>query len=277
VNITLALGGGGSKGYSHIGVIRALEREGFNICGVAGTSAGGVAAVIFAAGYSPEKIIEMAGNIQQDSLFRFGRGHSLLGTKGIRQALETFLSQETFADLKIPCAVTAVDINNKEEVILQRGLVLDALMAAIAIPGIFPPISLDDKLLVDGVVSNPVPVEVARSLAPSLPVIAVPLLPEPDHWKEVSPWGISPNNPLLRPISRLRIAQAFEVYLQSMDMTSHTLGEIRLKLENPDLIIRPKVDQIGHLDKVDPREVAALGEQAVVDSRKAIDQLLGRS
>ena len=275
MDITLALGGGGSKGYAHIGVFRALENLGFKIQGIAGTSAGGVAGAVYAAGYFPDEIIEKASQIRQESLFGFGRGPSILGIRGIREALSHFIKDETFADLKIPCALTAVDIKNKQEVILNEGNVLDAIMATIAIPGIFPPKDMNGQILVDGVVLNPVPVNIARSLAPSMPVIAVTLTPNPESWKSISPWGTTPENPLLRTISRLRVAQAFEIYLRSMDMTLHELGELRLKMERPDLIIRPKVEHIGQMDRVDPREVARLGELAVEECREELGKLKG--
>ena len=274
MDITLALGGGGSKGYAHIGVIRALESLGFNIQGIAGTSAGGVAAAVYAAGYSPDEIIEKASQIRQESLFGFGRGPSILGVRGIKEAFSHFLKDETFAELKIPCALTAVDIKNKKEVILTEGNVLDAIMATIAIPGIFPPKDLEDGILVDGMVLDPVPVRTARALSPSLPVIAVTLTPDPESWKEISPWGTTPENPLLRTITRLRVAQAFEIYLRSMDMTLHELGELRLEMEKPDLIIRPRVENIGQLDRVDPREVSRLGEEAVEKCRVELEDLL---
>jgi NTE family protein len=273
VEITLALGGGGSKGYAHLGVFRALENLGYQIKAIAGTSAGGVAAAVYAAGYSPDEIIEKASQIRQDSLFGFGRGPAILGDRGIKEAFSQFLGDETFADLNIPCALTAVDIKNKQEVVLREGRVLDAIMATIAIPGIFPPLDLEDRILVDGMVLDPVPVRVARSLAPDLPVIAVTLTPDPETWKEISPWGTTPENPLLRTISRLRVAKAFEIYLRSMDMTVHELGELRLKMEKPDLVIRPNVAQIGQLDRVDPREVARLGEQAVEECQDELKKL----
>ena len=273
IDVTLALGGGGSKGYSHLGVIRSLESRGYKIRAIAGTSAGGVAGAIYAAGYSIEEILEEIADLRQEDLFGFGWGPGLLGTKGIEQILGRFLQGKTFSDLVIPCAVTAVDLKTMTEVVLQKGSVLDAVLATTAIPGIFPPRVIDDLLLVDGVVLNPVPVAVARSLAPSLPVIAVSLVPEPDCWQITSPWETPSTNPLLRPISKLRVAKAFEVYLRSMEMTSHMLSEVRLALEKPDLIIRPEVSRIGSLDQVDIMEVANLGDLAVEQVKKELRKI----
>ncbi len=273
MDITLALGGGGSKGYAHIGVIRALEELGFIIKGVAGTSAGGLAAAVYAAGYAPDEIIDLVSQIRQDNLYGFFKGPGLLGTKGIHKAVSQFLSEKTFSDLCIPCALTAVDLKRMEEVVMREGKVIDAVMATIAIPGIFPPKEWADLLLVDGMVLDPVPVNIARSLAPSMPVIAVSLSPVPERWKDISPWGKSPDNPLLRPISKLRVAKAFEIYMRSMDMTAYMLSEIRLELDKPEVIIRPAVWHIGAMDRVNVREVAALGEDAVEDSSAALQKL----
>ena len=274
MDITLALGGGGSKGYAHLGVIRGLEKLGFKIQGIAGTSAGGMAGAVYASGYSPDEILTRITNSSQDGLYGFGRGASLLGTKGIQGILSQFLKDKTFADLILPCALVAVDLKEMKEIIIQDGSVIDAVMATTAIPGIFPPKEMGNYLLVDGMVLNPVPVNIARSLAPSLPVIAVSLSPTPERWKIYSPWGKTPENPLLRPISRTRVAQAFEVYFRSMDMTTHMLGEIRLEMENPDLIIRPEVGHIGAMDKVNIKEVAEFGDQAVEDSLTDLSKLL---
>lgn len=263
VDIALALGGGGSKGYAHLGVVRALEKRGFQIRAIAGTSAGGMAGAILAAGYSPDEIIGRIAHVRQENLYGFGRGPSLLGMSGLEQIIHQFLEDRTFSDLQIPCALIAVDLINMKEVTIQEGKVIDGVMATIAIPGVFPPKEWNEYVLVDGMVLNPVPVEVARSLSPTLPVIAVSLTPEPERWKKVSPWDTTPANPLLRSVSKLRVAKAFDVYLRSMDMTIHMLGEKRLEMEKPDLLIRPDVGHIGSLDRVNIPEIAQLGDQAV--------------
>ena len=85
------------------------------------------------------------------------------------------LGEKTFDDLKIPCAVTAVDVKTGSEVVISEGYLRDAVLATIALPGIFPPHHLNDWELMDGGVLNPVPVSVARMLSPDLPIVAVVL------------------------------------------------------------------------------------------------------
>jgi NTE family protein len=275
--ISLALGGGGSKGYAHLGVIRALIDLGFSIQAIAGTSAGGMAAAIYAAGYSPDQVLERISTVRQEDLFGFGRGPALLSNSGIQEVLKEFLADLKFSELRIPIALTAVDLKEMSPVVLKDGSVLDAVMATTAIPGVFPPQEHQDQVLVDGMVLDPVPVSLARSLAPGIPVIAVSLTPEPEKWKITSPWDSKPANPLLRPIARLRIAKAFDIYLRSMDITLHMLGELKLELDKPDVVLRPDVAHIGSLDRVDVLEVARLGDQAVQEARQALKKLQRRS
>src|SRR3990172_3275301 len=175
MNVTLALGGGGAKGNSHIGVLRRLEKENFRIRAVAGTSFGGIVAVMYAAGYSPAEIEQIFADVDQSRLYNRAKeeSSSLLGLVGVRAWLDTVLGERTFEDLKIPCAVTATDMTSGREIILSKGRLKDALLATIALPGIFPVFVADGMELVDGGVLDPVPVSVARSLAPKLPVIAV--------------------------------------------------------------------------------------------------------
>jgi NTE family protein len=276
-DITLALGGGGSKGYAHLGVIRSLLDLGFNIKGIAGSSAGGMAAVVYAAGFAPGIILEALSSVDQEKLYGFGIGPSILNPSGIHSLLERFLGERTFAELQIPCVVTAVDLNEMKEVTIREGKVLDAVKATMAIPGLFPPVETDHFQLIDGMVLNPVPVALARSLAPRLPVVAVSLSPKPDRWQEVLHKDARPANPLLRPISRLRIAKAFDVFMRSTDMTLYMLADVRLQNEKPDVVIRPDVFHIGSLDRVDINQVAQLGDQAVQANIAALQKIKKRS
>lgn len=270
MEIVLALGGGGAKGNAHLGVIKVLEEEGYLIRGVAGTSAGGMVAAVYAAGYRPDEIIEIFSSVDQNNLYSLGSGPALLGMEGISKALNKFLDQETFQDLEIPCALTAVDLKEMREVILSEGLVLDAVMSTIAIPGIFPPRTWGNHQLIDGGVVDPVPVTAARKLVRDLPVVAVSLSTLSPKEIKYLPEALLRDPPFLKPISRLRVAQAFDIFMRSVILTQHVLTEKRLELEKPDYVIRPEVGHIGYLDRVNVKEVAALGEQA---ARAALPEL----
>ena len=266
MDITLALGGGGAKGNSHIGVLRKLEAEGFRVRALAGTSFGGIVAALYASGKTPDQIEELFSSVDQNRLYGHaaGDGPSLLGLAGASKLFDEVFGAATFDDLHLPCALTGVDLKSAREVILTEGLVRDAILATIALPGIFPPRKIQDWELVDGGTLDPVPVQVARMLAPGLPVVAVVLtapVGEPTRTMEVSIPYIP--NILARRITRMRPAQAFDIFLQAVDIGNRLMTELQLEADDPDVIIRPAVTHIQLLDKVDVHEVAKLGEDAV--------------
>lgn len=274
MDISLALGGGGAKGNAHIGVLRRLEAEGYRIRSVAGTSFGGIIAVLYAAGYSPKEIQAAFEGVDQKQLY--GRdpldGPSLLGLAGVRKLLDQLLGEKSFGDLRIPCAVTAVDINTGGEIALATGRLKDAVLATIALPGVFPTQNVNGLDLTDGGVLNPVPVSLARFLSPNLPVAAVVLNDPMD--KPVRPYTIPVPGILPRPIAerliRITLAQSLDIFLRSVDVSSRALAFYRLELEKPEVVIRPDVKEIGLLDQVVVDDLAILGEQAV---EKALPQL----
>jgi NTE family protein len=143
---------------------------------------------------------------------------------------------------------------------------VDALLATIAIPGIFPARYMDGLELVDGGTLDPVPVLPARSLAPRLPVVAVVLttpmglpaqswrLPFHKYWA---------GRIVSRLLSKMRYDTVWDIFSRSLDITSRAVTQYRLEVDRPEIIIRPQVHHIDTLDVVDVHEVARQGELAV--------------
>lgn len=266
MDITLALGGGGVRGAAHIGVLKGLEKAGYRIRAVAGTSAGGIAGAVYAAGYSPEELLAEFAQLDQTNLYarRPGDGPSILGVAGINRLLKRILGERTFEELQIPLAVTALDLKTKKEVVLNRGRVVDAVLATMSMPGVFPPQIYGDYLLVDGGLIDPVPVTASRAFFPRFPVVAV-ALDDPTYTQEITftPPNFLMPSPLLRTIARLRVAQAFSIFLESMDISSGFLTEFRLQLDQPDVIIRPHVGDLELLENINVVDIALRGEQAL--------------
>jgi len=267
MDITIALGGGGAKGNAHIGVIRRLEREGFRIKGIAGTSFGGLIAVLYAAGYRPNDLEEMFAALDQRKFYGHGPkdGPSLMGIAGVTRLLEDFLGDRTFEQLRIPCALTATDLKSGTEVVLSSGRLVDAILATIAMPAVFPVRYIDDFELVDGGTLDPVPVAPARAFSPRLPVVAVALnLP---IGSAARTWSIPIPNYLPRAIvqrvSQMRYGLMLDVFVRSFDIISRAVAEYRLEVDKPDVIIRPRVGNIDTLDIIDVHEVVKIGEEAV--------------
>jgi len=265
-DLALALGGGGARGFAHIGVLSQLEKRGFHVKALAGTSAGGIVACCFAAGYTPKELEALFAGLDQSKFCSLSNeGPSLLGLTRARKILDGILSDKCFSDLIIPCAVVSVDIKTGEEIIHKAGRLVDALMATIAVPGVFPPMMMDEHELVDGGVLNPVPVSVARSLAPRLPVVAVVLsqgMKRSSEMPHIS-FPIKIPVPIVERITHLRVTQALAVFMQSVDIGQRKMTELSLIIDQPDFIIRPDVDDIGLLDRVDANEVILRGSGAV--------------
>jgi len=283
MNITLALGGGGAKGNAHLGVIRRLEKEGYKIRSVAGTSFGGLVAILYASGYTVEQIEEIFASIDQGNLYaRDSRdGPSLLGLAGVRKLLDSVVGEKTFDDLKIPCAVTAVDVKTGTEVVISHGFLRDGVLATIALPGIFTPLRMNEWELMDGGVLNPVPVSVARMLSPDLPIVAVTLndpLDVPLRTYTIPVPSIFPKQ-ITERLFRTNLAQTFDIFMRAVDLNSRAVAHYRLEADAPDVIIRPKVHHIDLLDRVVVKDVAQLGEEAteeVLPQLKKITSWTGR-
>ena len=280
--IALALGGGGARGNAHIGVLRVLENAGYEIAAIAGTSFGGLVAAFYAAGFSPDEIEDLFSSVDQSKLYELGlhAKPGILGLDRIHLWLNENLGEKSFEETRIPCALTAADLNSNREVTLNKGALKEAILGTIAVPGIFPPHKVDGRYLVDGGVLNPVPVSVARELAPKLPVIAVPLtmpgLPPSTYHLQVSLPSVIPET-IVQRITRLNVAQAMDVFLHSLDMGFRSITELRLEKEPPEYVIRPDVEGIGLLDQVDVRAVVRLGEEATETALPEIKKAIRHS
>lgn len=277
--LALALGGGGYKGIAHIGVIRALKAQGYAIKAIAGTSIGGLIGAVYASGIECDALEKLVNDLEPRKLYTWGTGEnaSLLGLSSISDLLIDNIGDRTFESLPIPFACSAVDINTGQEYALNAGRVMDAALATIAIPGVFPAQVTGNLTLVDGGVLDPVPVKIARWLAPTLPVVAVCLHPEPSEWRTLpdqtlpKPDGITGR--LLEQISRSRLSQAMQLFVKSFDVSNRMLAEAMLQIDKPDIILRPAVGQYGILDIGPVDELIEAGMAAVEEQKTAIREL----
>jgi NTE family protein len=277
--ISLALGGGGFKGYAHIGVINQLQRAGFEINAIAGTSAGGVMGALFSFGYSPDEIGKFITQIDHRKLFNHlpGDSPSIMGLGGLYSLLERKLGDHTFDELKIPFACTAVDMKTGQEIIINSGRIVDAIEATTAIPGIFPSKVINSLFLVDGGVLDPVPVSLARWLSPNTPTIAICLSSKRDEWKNLPRFKVPSYVPLpgvlVDTVFQMRIGRAMRVFIESINLMSDWISELRLISDKPDFIVRPDIGQYSMFDEIDPDEAIALGEKAVKNNIDEIEKV----
>lgn len=174
--VGIALGGGGSRGFAHLGVLKALEEHGIVPEVIAGSSAGSIVGALLAAGKSPDEVYE---DLQQNTLTDFARfGWSkdgLMSLDQLREQLEELLPGTTFADLKYPLYVTVSNLLTGEVEYLHQGSVALAVQASSAIPVLFEPVEIDGRIYVDGGLLDNVPV--APLLDCCEKVIAVDIMP----------------------------------------------------------------------------------------------------
>jgi NTE family protein len=262
--IGLALGGGGAKGYAHIGVLRALEQLNIYADIITGTSMGGIIGGLYAAGLSVDRI-ELI--IRQTGLTVLAaREHSHLGMFGkakLNQVLRKVLGNVTFEELSRKFAVVAVDLEAETEVILDTGDVVEALLATSAFPGLFAPERRGGRYLIDGGALNNVPFDVARHLGADC-VIASNVSSHRGPLFRDPPLPGGPAQSFVRQLLlRSGAATLWEVVERTISiMQDHGLKE-KLAVCPPDVMLCPEV---GHVNLFGMRQLAGCleaGEAAV--------------
>jgi NTE family protein len=155
--IGLALGGGGVRGFFHVGVLNALRDNKVKINKISGTSIGAIVGALYTAdpAIDFENIFGELNFLKVSALI--ASTYSKNKTTDLEKFLQTYIKAKSFEGLKIPLSFCATDLNNKKEVIFTTGELFPALLASFAIPGIFPPVEYDGNFLVDGGVVNTVP------------------------------------------------------------------------------------------------------------------------
>lgn len=182
LKIGLALSGGAVWGISHIGVLKAFEDNQIPISFIGGTSIGALIGALYAAGMTVAELESLALNTQWKDISKLSllfRG--LLSNEPMEQYIENLVGNLTFDDLKIPFQAVATDLITGEEVILKSGKLATALRATTAIPGIYQPVQIENKTLVDGGIVNNVPIQMVRNMGADL-VVGVSLSSVLNNW-----------------------------------------------------------------------------------------------
>lgn len=165
LRVGLALSGGASRGIAHIGVIQALKDNGIRIDFLSGTSIGAMVAALYAFGIPIEDIHRRAREMSwlRISSVKISKT-ALLSNRAIGEITQDFLGDANIEDSLIPLAIVTTDIYRGEKVVLRSGNVSRAIMASTSIPGIFSPIYIDGRLLVDGFLVDNVPVSILKEM-----------------------------------------------------------------------------------------------------------------
>lgn len=183
IRVALALGGGGARGYAHIGVIQVLEEQGCEIVGVAGTSMGALVGGLHAAGRL-DAYTEWVSSLTQRNVLRLLdpslRAPGLIRGGRVMAHVSDLLDGAVIEDLSVPFTAVATDLMSRKEVWFQRGPVEVAIRASIALPSFITPVMLNGRLLADGGMLNPIPIAPLSALQADL-TVAVSLAGDPDN------------------------------------------------------------------------------------------------
>lgn len=268
----IALGGGGAKGYAHLGVLKAFKELGIEFDIVTGTSIGSFVGAVYAGG-GIDELERITSKINIGDLPRilspaFSK-RGLLSGNYINQLLKQVIKQEKIEQLPKLFAAVAVDINKGETVEFTKGKLDKAIRASIAIPGLFTPVIDKGKFLVDGGVLEPVPVRTAKKLGADI-VIAVDLISiYQDFSKELGTKGILNEMPLKTEFENLgdyikRVGESFYLFEKSKEafhdktvidivhrisiITQSRLIENEIKISGAEIVVKPDVSKIGILE-----------------------------
>ena len=184
--VGLALSGGVSYGVAQIGVLRALETAGIEVDCLAGTSAGSIIAAAYASGLSVAQIEEIGVHTSWGELFKFSFSRKgLVSSDPIENYIRKYLKVSTFDQLKKPLAVVTTDLCSGEEIVFTKGSLDKAVRASCSIPGIYQPVELAGRQLVDGGMVENVPVAALKALGADV-VIAVNVFGHPQVFRPVT-------------------------------------------------------------------------------------------
>ena len=279
--VSLVLGSGGARGYAHIGVIETLEKRGYEIVSISGASMGALIGGLYSCGKLDAYKEWVLGLDPLDvaSLvdFSFDSSGLIKGDKVFDKIAEMIGEEETFETLPIKFTAVATDVVRKKEVWFQSGNLLQALRASIAIPTIFTPVKVDEMILTDGGILNPLPVAPTMSDISDL-TIAVNLYADtPKPEIEISDEEKKQTNSFSRVFLELlekfnpkkEELTMFDILDKTLDTMQNGLTRYRLGGYPPDILIDISKDVCNTYDFHKSLEVIEQGRRA---AEKQLDE-----
>jgi NTE family protein len=280
-NIALVLSGGGARGIAHIGVIEELEKQGFNITSVAGTSMGALVGGLHALG-TMDVYKEWLCTLDKMKMFRLVdfsfSGQGLVKGEKLFNKLHEFIPDTLIEDLKMPFAAVASDIINKKEVVFTTGSLLGAIRASIAIPTILSPVKTHDGLLVDGGVVNNLPIDHVKR-TPGDILVAVNVNAEVPAEKPVlNGNGIQSKQSVyqekikdfyeylhkINPLAREEKFGYFEILNKTISLINYRNCQLSLEKYSPDILVNISHECCATYDFYKGTEMIEIGRRAAV-------------
>src|SRR3984893_9059886 len=294
--IGLALGGGAARGFAHIGILRTLIAHGIVPNVVVGTSIGGVVGGAYAAGQL-DTLEEWARSLQPRNILGYLdirlNGSGLIGGDRLAAQLEAAIGPTLIEELPLKFATVATEVRTGHEIWLTHGRMVDAMRASYALPGIFSPVLVGDRWLVDGALVNPVPVSAARAMGAEIVIAATLSSDVFPHSTTIYSHGAGADAPeaAVDPAPPKRgfgklfspertVKREFfgsggrpgisSVMVDAFNIMQDRITRARLAGDPPDLLITPRIGQIGWFDFHRADDLIAFGARA---AERAIDSI----
>lgn len=286
-NIALVLSSGGARGFAEIGVIEALEKQGFNIKSICGSSIGALIGGLYAMGKLKEYSLwvktlnrKAIWNLMDLSI----KNQGILKGDRVLEKMKTFIPDMLIEDMNIPFSAIATDIINEKEIVFKEGSYYEAIRASIAMPGIFTPVKHNKTILVDGGVINPIPIEhVSREKDDIL--VVVNLYGEKENKIEKNAYKNKTQNEGVNNHHK-RLFNSFSKIINSEDKLNlgyislltassliiiHKNAKLNIERFKPDILINIPYDSANTFDFHKADELIKLGEDS---AKKAISKYL---
>ena len=283
MKIGIALGGGGARGWAHIGVLRTLTNAGFEPSVVAGTSIGAIVGGAFAAGKLDE-LEKFVLALDRKAIWKLtdlnlGKGGGLVSGERIAQALIETIGDPDIATLTKKYSAVATEIPSGHEAWIDHGSLITAMRASFALPGIFVPVSIDNRSMIDGGITNPIPVSTCRAMGAQI-VIAVPLptMHSPSQRFAVEPIPEAEGSAWQKTLAAFREPERYvarqlfgdepgamttaTVSVTALNILLDRMTRVRLASDPPDITIHSDIGKIALLEFDRAKEAIEIGATA---------------
>lgn len=299
--IGLALGGGAARGFAHIGILRTLLANGIVPDIVVGTSIGAVVGASYASGHL-DTLELWAKSLLPRNIFSYLdirlNGSGLIGGSKLASQLEASFGRILIDDLPLKFAAVSTEVKTGHEIWITNGLLVDAVRASYALPGIFEPVLVSDRWLVDGALVNPVPVSAARALGAEIVIACNVSTDVFGHGTIISAHGKAPEIPEEVPVAPAPEKRGFgkffsaektvkreffgsagrpgisTVMVEAFNIMQDRITRSRLAGDPPDVLISPRVGRIGWFDFHRADETIAHGVRAAERNIESIQEAI---
>ena len=288
-NVSLVLSGGGARGIAHIGVIEELEKQGFCIKSIAGTSMGSVVGAVYAAGKMKdfEQWVYTLDKLEVFHLIDFTlSSQGLIKGDRVFKKMKEFIPDVNIEELKIHYVATATDILNSREVIFTKGSIYEALRASIAIPSVLTPVKTENSILVDGGVIDNVPISHVKRTKDDILIVVhvnadIPVYRPPISKKEKEKKHsvylekiriFQSHLNKIKPKSKHEKMGYFDILNRTINLLTYQLAKLSIEKYPPDILINISRDSCGIFDFYRAEELVEIGRHAAIQSLRAYNK-----